>query len=135
LAKYYKIFLTVFITISGCSKNVVFEYQPNPGVKVNVVVMNTERHEVNGESWISLNFDYTITNSSSAPVIFRFDKIVVKYNNVLSSNVAYQSFASVIALNDSIVGERNYELYAVFPVSVGEGALKQFEIVNYGFVQ
>ena len=133
--KYQRLVLLVLVTVGSCSHNDAFVYHPKPGVEVRVVVFNTESHETNNQKWIALNFDFEIRNDNREPLFFKVDSIEVNYNNVDSRKVYHRSFASVLAMRDSIIGSKRYELYAVLPATTESKSLKRFEVTNFGFVK
>ena len=100
-----------------------------------IVVIGAEKHIINEDTSIFLNFDLKLENNSNTPIQFRFDSIRIKYNGVISKEVYYRSIASILAMTDTITNTKDYSLYAIFPGSTDAKSLKSFEVLNFGIIK
>ncbi len=119
-----------------CSNLGEYNFHPIPDVNLNVVLNNFDYISKDSTTSTLLYFEYKIQNESKSDIYFDFDSIKLQLNGNVSSQVYFNSIASVIATRKQLKkGENHFSLYAVFIDSLVFNEQNNFKIVSYGFVQ
>jgi hypothetical protein len=128
--------ISLVFLIFSCSNLGEYNFQPIPKVKLNVVLNNLDYNSEGSNISTSLYFDYKIINESKSDIYFNFDSIKVQFNGNVSTQIYFNSIASVIPTRKRLKDDENhFSLYAVFSDSLFSSKPNNFKIVSYGFVQ
>ena len=132
------IILVIYLVflIFGCSNLGEYNFQPIPKVNLKVVLNNLDYNSEGSNTSTFLYFDYKIINESINDIYFNYDSIKVQFNGNVSSQIYYNSIASIIPTRKKLKnGENHFSLYAVFSDSLVSSKPSSLKIVSYGFVQ
>jgi hypothetical protein len=128
--------ISLVFLIFSCSNLGEYNFQPIPKVNLNVVLNNLDYNSEASITSTFLYFDYKIINESNSDIYFNFDSIKVVFNGNVSSQIYFNSIASVISTRKKLkIGENIFPLYAVFADSIVSNNSNSFKIISYGFVQ